>query len=170
MNVEELKKLKLPFEVENIEWRVQKSGMLASGQKWGQVLAYVTNRGVMDRLDDVVGAENWKNEYSPAPDGGILCGISIKIGDEWVTKYDGADNTLIEATKGGLSNAMKRSAVQWGIGRYLYGLDMEFVTLMDKKPFEMKGHNIAYSKELGKTYYKIPTLPAWAMPKEKNNE
>ena len=37
-----------------------------------------------------------------------------------------ADNTVIERVKGGLSNAMKRAGVQWGIGRYLYKLPTTF--------------------------------------------
>lgn len=50
--------------------------------------------------------------------GGVECGISIKIDGEWITKWDAAENTQVEAVKGGRSGAMKRAAVQWGIGRY----------------------------------------------------
>ena len=39
---------------------------------------------------------------------------------EWIGKSDGADDSNIEAAKGGLSAALKRAAVQWGIARYLY--------------------------------------------------
>ncbi|MCP5002531.1 MAG: hypothetical protein GY941_01065, partial [Planctomycetes bacterium] len=52
-----------------------------------------------------------------------ICYISIKIGDEWVTKSDGAGDTKVEAEKGSISDAFKRAAVKWGIGRYLYSLD-----------------------------------------------
>ena len=113
----DLSKLKDCFESNDIEWRLQQCGKTKEGKIWGMALAYVTNRAIMNRLDEVCGPENWKNEFKAAPDGGILCGISIKIGDEWVTKWDGAENTDIEAVKGGLSGAMKRAAVQWGIGR-----------------------------------------------------
>ena len=95
----DLKKLAEPFPAADIEWRVERAGQGNSGL-WALVLAYVTNRAIMDRLDDVCGPENWKNEYSGAPEGGILCGISIKCGDEWVTKFDGAQSTQIEAVKG----------------------------------------------------------------------
>lgn len=88
----------------------------------GKQLPYVTARAIQDRLDAVCGPHNWKNEFRPWEVGtpGVLCGLSIKIGDEWVTKWDGAEQTDIEAMKGGLSDAMKRAAVQWGLGRYLY--------------------------------------------------
>ncbi len=90
-----------------------------------RVVPYVTNRAIMDRLDQVCGPENWRNEYCPGPNGGLLCGISIRLvredhTAEWVTKWDGAENTQLEPVKGGLSASMRRAAVQWGIGRYLY--------------------------------------------------
>ena len=119
-------KLKEPFSAEDIEWRVQQSG-IKDNKGWALVLAYVANRAVQARLDEVCGPENWRNEYEKAPDGGVMCGLSIRVLDEWVTKWDGAENTDIEAVKGGLSNSMKRAAVQWGIGRYLYKLDTTFV-------------------------------------------
>ena len=77
----------------------------------------------MDRLDEVVGPENWKDEYAPGPDGGVICGLSLRIEDEWITKWDGAENTDFEAIKGGLSDAFKRAGYKWGIGRYLYRLE-----------------------------------------------
>jgi len=93
------------------------------------VAPYVTNRAIMDRLDEVRGPENWRNEFRIGPGGGVLCGISIRLGDEWITKWDGAENTDIEPVKGGLSSAMRRAAVQWGIGRYLYRLPNQWVRI-----------------------------------------
>lgn len=88
----------------------------------GKQLPYVTNRAIQERLDTVVGPENWKNEYIPWEIGspGVLCGLSIRIDNEWVTKWDGAEQSTQDPVKGGFSDAMKRAAVQWGIGRYLY--------------------------------------------------
>lgn len=113
-------KLAEPFSDEDLEWKVQ-----AMKKEWKKALVtpYIRNPSIMQRLDEVVGPANWKNEFLPGPNGGTICGISIRINDEWVTKYDGADNTDVEAVKGGLTSAMKRAAVQWGIGRYLYGLE-----------------------------------------------
>src|SRR5690606_39028946 len=51
---------------------------------------------------------------------------------EWVTKFDGAENTAVEAVKGGLSDSMKRAAAQWGIGRYLYTLESVWVPLDER--------------------------------------
>ncbi len=35
----------------------------------------------------------------------------------------------IESVKGGLSDSMKRAAVEWGIGRYLYGMTQKWVSI-----------------------------------------
>lgn len=116
MNLEDLK---LPFEPSEIEFR---AGATNSEKTRALALPYIDARLVMDRLDSVCGPENWRDEYQPGPAGGVICGLSLRIGEEWVTKWDGADNTDYEAIKGGLSDALKRAAVKWGIGRYLYAL------------------------------------------------
>ncbi|WP_348253869.1 Rad52/Rad22 family DNA repair protein, partial [Salmonella enterica] len=72
----------------------------------------------------------WRNEYRDIPNnGGVECGISIKVGSEWVTKWDAAENTQVGAVKGGRSGAMWRAAVQSGIGRYLHNLEEGFVQI-----------------------------------------
>lgn len=154
----DLSKLKEPFRAGDIEWRLQQSGE-TNGRIWAKCLAYVTVRAIEARLDEACGSENWKNEFREAPRGGILCGISIKCGNEWVTKWDGADNTQVESVKGGLSDAMKRAGVQWGIGRYLYDLDEGWAVISEKGTYTGK------TKE-GKWFrWNPPELPAWALPK-----
>ena len=102
--------LKRPFPEGKIRWR--KGG-------GGAELAYITARDVMDRLDDVVGVANWQTRYSWIGDR-MICSLSIRIDGEWITKSDGADDSNIEGAKGGISDALKRAAVLFGIGRYLY--------------------------------------------------
>lgn len=154
-----LEKLKEPFEAKDIEWRIGRSGQ--AGQRiWATALAYVTARAAQDRLDDVVGAHNWKVSYS-FEDHGILCSLAIKCGDEWIRKVDGAPETQVEAFKGGISSAFKRAASVWGIGRYLYHLDETFVEIVDKKT---KGSNYAKLKDGPVFYWLTPTLPSWALP------
>lgn len=152
--------LSRPFPAKDIEWRVQSAG-IKNEKVWAMVLAYVTNRAIMERLDSVVGAENWKNEFKEWMKDSVLCGLSIKIGDEWVTKWDGADQTDFEATKGGLSGAMKRAAVQWGIGRYLYNLDATMATILDHGKHYQKGKKDFYPA----FKWNEPSLPEWALPK-----
>ncbi|KKK67355.1 hypothetical protein LCGC14_2954890, partial [marine sediment metagenome] len=145
----DLEALAAPFPPEDIEWRVGHSN---ADKTSALALAYVTNRAVMERLDKVCGAANWRNEYEPWRDKGILCGVSIRIADEWVTKYDGADSTAIEATKGGFSGSMKRAVVQWGVGRYLYKLENIWCKARPTK----NGKSCVLAE--------TPTLPRWALP------
>lgn len=108
------------FPREAIHWRAQT--LTKSGDK-ALALAYLDARDVMDRLDEVCGPENWQDEYVESVKGRVICRIGIKVGDEWIWKSDGAGDTAVEGEKGGISDAYKRAAVKWGIGRYLYRLD-----------------------------------------------
>lgn len=152
-----------PFESKDIEWRIQSAG-IKNNRPWASVLAYVTNRAIQQRLDDVVGKENWRDEYQISS-AGILCGISIRIDGEWITKWDGAEQTRIEAFKGGLSSAEKRAAVKWGIGRYLYKLEATF--LPDSNISVQKKRDWKHSDTKGGAiYWTPPSLPNWALPSE----
>ena len=159
----DLDKLKEPFPAEDIEWRI---GMKTKDGKRARVLAYITARAVMDRLDEVVGVENWETSYETVNIGnedGVECSLSVRVhrkekqGQEtidilkWVSKADVAPLTSFEALKGGYSDALKRAGVQWGIGRYLYRLDCPVVRLNERGYFDKKD---------------IPKLPAWALPKK----
>lgn len=158
----DFKKLAEPFKESDIEWRVQSCRNTDKGP-WARVLAYVTNRAIQNRLDEVCTPAGWQNEYRPAPCGGVMCGISILCDGQWITKWDGADNTDIEQVKGGLSDSMKRAAVQWGIGRYLYNLDADYAVISDKGKYyhDDKKQNIRFR-------WNPPKLPAWALPKGEN--
>lgn len=102
----------------------------------GKVGSYIDARAVMDRLDAVVGPTNWQTSYvllDPAMKA-VECSLSIRFtGDVWTTKCDvgypnegkDADNADKEPLKAAYSDALKRAAVQFGIGRYIYSLELE---------------------------------------------
>lgn len=115
-----------PFPKRAISWRAQRLVEQKDGTYKAVALAYIDARDVMSRLDTVVGAENWQNDY-PHANGKTVCRIGIKVGSEWIWKSDGAGDTDIEADKGAMSDAFKRAAVRWGIGRYLYDLPAPLV-------------------------------------------
>jgi hypothetical protein len=171
----DLKRLAAPFRPDDIEWRVGQSGVKGDGSVWAKVLAYVTNRAIQQRLDDVCGPQHWRNEFREwtAGTAGVLCGISIRDPQtgEWVTKWDGAEQTDIEKVKGGLSNAMKRAGYQWGIGRYLYDLPEGFARIVAKGT---KGAHYASAKprtgDKVDYYWLPPELPRWAQPTEAPDE
>lgn len=122
------------FPVEMIDWRVG-----PTNEKWrkdgeplkGQPLCYVDARAVMDRLDSVCGPENWQCNYSAGVSGSIICNLGIRMTspEGWIWKADGAGATDMEGEKGALSDAFKRAAVRFGIGRYLYDLKAPKIVL-----------------------------------------
>ena len=117
---EELKK---PMQPHEIEWRISSS---RNGKT--TVVPYLQNRAVMERFDEAFTPSGWCNSFERWSDKGVKCGISVLCDDsEWVTKFDGADDTAIEPTKGGFSDSMKRAAVQWGLGRDLYKYPRVFI-------------------------------------------
>lgn len=116
-------KLAEPFERKAVHWRAQT--VTKTGDK-ALALAYIDARDVMNRLDTVLGPENWQDEYSSA-NGRTVCRLGVRVGDEWIWKSDGAGDTAVEAEKGGISDAFKRAAVKWGVGRYLYDLPTPWV-------------------------------------------
>lgn len=139
MNYNEIiKRLHEPFGAKEIEWKIQ---VTSQDKKRGMAVAYMDARAVQKRLDEVVGAFNWKNVYSLWHDNSQICGISIFNDDrnEWITKFDGAENSDIEPIKGGLSDSFKRAATVWGIGRYLYEINGVWVEIEPKgKSFAIK--------------------------------
>jgi hypothetical protein len=116
----DLKQLAEPFPPSDIEWRIGRAGN-KDGKVWATCLAYITNRAIMERLDEVCGPDNWRNEYKTLPiganDSTVLCGISIKVGDEWVTKWDGSgameSNAGLIPRVGGWLLTYRSSRVSW---------------------------------------------------------
>ena len=112
----------------------------------------------MDRLDEVCGPENWSSSYNVYPDAKFVeCTITIA----GTSKSDAAEFTAIEAIKGGYSDSLKRAAVHWGIGRYLYRLTETWARCSSDK---QDGWNYAKSKDGKAFYWAPPELPAWALP------
>lgn len=121
VKVEKLKDLKkeLPY-----KWRVQTQSDFGA-----TCVAYIDARIMQDHLDDVVGPENWQINYSLI-DGQMFAAIGINIEHpdgktEWVWKSDTGTESKTEAEKGQVSDAAKRAAVVWGVGRFLYGLGIK---------------------------------------------
>jgi len=139
-----LTQLKNPFDPKFLKWRV---GATNKEKTKGIALAYLDAREIYKRLDDVCGIAGWQNTLKRAGDG-FICEISIKIDGEWITKSNAAGDTRVEALKGGSSDALKRAAAAWGIGRYLYYLPNKWVAL-----------------DSYKNLTEIPELPDWAIPK-----
>ena len=127
----DLAKLREPFHPDKVDWRVgstNKKRVKDPKDLKGMALAYIDSRTVMERLDEVCGIDGWQCTY-PHANSKTSCRIGIKVGDEWVWKEDGAGDTDYEASKGAFSDAFKRAAVKWGVGRYLYDLKAPWVAI-----------------------------------------
>lgn len=111
-----LDKLKEPIPY---KWRVQSA-------KNGKAVcvAYVDSRQVQDVLDAVLGIENWQSDYKEVK-GNVYAGIGVFINGTWVWKWDCGVESKEDAEKGEASDSFKRAAVKWGVGRFLYSLEIK---------------------------------------------
>jgi hypothetical protein len=106
--------LAAPFEPQDVKTRSQQ----------GRQLQYVTARTVMNRLDTVLGPENWWDEYVPSQNS-VLCRLTVRLPDGTIlTKCDAGGYAGMadsgDDDKSGYSDAFKRAAVKFGVARYLY--------------------------------------------------
>jgi hypothetical protein len=113
-------------------------------------IPYVDARVIQDRLDEVLGAECWSDEYDLLPDGSAVCKLRLKLGAEWISKMDvGSPSEQPDAgdrVKAAFSDALKRAAVKFGLGRYLYRLPSQWA---DYDPVKRQ-------------FVRQPQLPDWA--------
>lgn len=140
-------RLLAPFDPKEVKWKPA----AVSGSR-ALAIAYVDARVVQDRLDEVLGIDNWQDNYKVLEDGAVVCRLRLRIGNEWITKVDvGSESEQGDAgdrRKAAFSDALKRAAVKFGIGRYLYRLPTQWVDY-DPHRKQITGQ---------------PQLPPWAIP------
>ena len=91
----------------------------------GRQLSYITARTAANRLDEVVGPENWWDRYRQQGDHGVVCALTIRLPDGIeLTKEDAGGYAGMadqgDDEKSGFSDAFKRACAKHGVGRYLY--------------------------------------------------
>lgn len=140
------RQLAAPFDSNEVKWKPQ----AISGSR-ALAVAYVDARVIQDRLDEVLGVTGWQDHYEFLSDGSCLCKLSARIAGEWIVKMDvgGQSEQPDEGDrkKAALSDSLKRAAVKFGIGRYLYRLPSQWADYDPKK----------------KCFAKTPQLPAAAI-------
>ena len=144
-----MERLAEPFDLDEVKFKPA----VVSGNR-ALALAYVDARVIQDRLDEVLGPAGWQDEYEMLPDGSAVCRLRLRIGGEWIMKMDvgGPSEQPDEGdrNKAAFSDALKRAAVKFGVGRYLYRLPQLWADYdAQKRQFRTK-----------------PTLPASAQPKK----
>ena len=133
------KKLEALREAIPCKWKPQ-----VVNDKKATFVAYLDARQVQNHLDKCLGPENWQNAYTSI-DGRLFCGIAVKIGEEWVWKFDTGIESNMEKEKGEVSDSFKRAAVNWGVGRFLYDLGVVVTNTMTNN----KGKNVPCYNENG---------------------
>jgi hypothetical protein len=157
--------LTAPFALAEVRWVI----LRISGRR-ALVAPYVDARAIMDRLDAVFTPAGWQDSYQVLPDGAVQCKLSVLFrveSSDWVTKSDvgGApdrnkDRAFLwpfrrrrasgDQVKAACSDALKRTAVKLGIGRYLYKIAPVWVD---------------YDPATG-DLLQTPKLADWALPAE----
>jgi hypothetical protein len=136
-----------PFAADEIHWKPA----VVSGNRC-LAIAYIDARAIQDRLDTVLGPEGWSDEYQLLPDGSVVCRLTCRFGELTVTKSDvgspSEQKDEGDRMKAAFSDALKRAAVKFGIGRYLYRLGGTWAD------YDAQRKQIA----------KPPALPSWALP------
>lgn len=139
--------LEMPFPAKQVYFRIGQTNK--SNPNQATALVYIDARTAMKRMSDALGVQNW--ETTTTEEGKkVHCELKFRLaGDkDWTSKRDSADQTAIEATKGGVSDAIKRAAVHLGVGSYLYSIKL-------KGFFAVGGYP--------KAFIKAPPLPEWAV-------
>ena len=98
------------------------------------LLLYKDARVDMKILDEVFGTMNWKRSHQLIGDR-LYCTIEVWDAEkkEWIAKQDVGTESNTEPEKGQASDAFKRSAFNFGIGRELYTAPKIQVTLNEKE-------------------------------------
>lgn len=136
--IEEMEKaLKAPFSGDKIQWRVGSTNRDGNG---GTMLAYADKRSYEERLDEVFGCNNWSSDTN-WDETGLKVTITAKYPDGTTTfhangsgyKFDEEGRVDTDGFKGAISQAFKRAASEFGIGRYLYDLESPWVKMVKKR-------------------------------------
>lgn len=90
-----------------------------------QKFDYITARQVADRLDTVIGPGNWETRFMvvSSEKAVVECTITIfgqEKSDVGYPNNPGKPEQEEEPFKAAYSDAFKRAAVAWGVGRFLY--------------------------------------------------
>src|SRR5690349_12286734 len=135
---EVLQALAIPFDLPQVQWRVTE---WSDDRTRGLMLPYADPRAYSDRLNDLFTPAGWSRKYTvqasapvqrakrgPAAKILVTCEVTIACigtnsgtGEEWSDKEN--------ALTGAEAQAFKRALSCFGLGRYLYDIDGEWVEL-----------------------------------------
>lgn len=126
------REFKKPFPEGELKVRVGQK--LKTGGKC-LALPYIDARLVAERLDDVVGPENWSDKYTVVSSTGVVCELTVfgvTKSDAGQSREDKSDEGEAKDLKSAFSDAFKRAGVKFGIGQFLYSLPKQFEEMNGK--------------------------------------
>lgn len=140
-NVQEIfEKLSQPFPAKDLKYRV---GNTFDNGSRGQLFVYVDARTIQDRLDEIIGCNNWQVSYQIFENTGVICNLELTLPNDDqsfsnISKQDGAGFRSLNGNdkndlKSTISDAFKRAAVAFGIGRYFYEIESIYVNLVNRQ-------------------------------------
>lgn len=146
-----MESLQAEFPFEQLGWKIIHT-FESDGRFFAYVAPFVDARAIQDRFDEVFGIDNWQVSYEKWGEKATKCTISVFLNERWISKEDGSEESDYSSVKGGFSNSLKRAAVLWGVGRYLYNVKPTKVELSTRS----NGPNSIYVSYQKKGYYFIP--------------
>lgn len=132
------------------KWRIQQH---FKEKRKAICTAYIDAPTCMDIFDDAIGSENWTHRYEQETiTGNFYCHIGVKVDGEYIWKYGlgiAADNSFLSAgnlEKSKHSNAFKKAAEMWGVGRFTKSIKPVWVDTdgQEKNPKAMNNGNIVW--------------------------
>lgn len=130
------------------KWRVQS---FSKNVAKAACVAYIDSRDAMKRLDDVC-AYGWMRDHKEIK-GHVYAGCGVIMPDSSVMwRWDCGVESNQDAEKGESSDSFKRACVNWGIGRFLYDLPVQYVLSNEKKTKDNWPYVVDYA---GKRIYDI---------------
>ena len=110
------------------KWRVQS---FSKNKPSAVCVAYIDARDVMDRLDSCC-PEGWSDRYYQEA-GLLFCEITIHLNGVCYKRTDTGTESQADKEKGHASDAFKRAAVKFGVGRFLYNLGVKYLPSNESK-------------------------------------
>ncbi|PGM89426.1 Rad52/Rad22 family DNA repair protein [Bacillus cereus] len=157
--------LQAEFPFEQLGWKITHT-FESQGKFFAYVAPFVNARAIQDRFDEVFGIDKWQVSYEKWGENATKCTISVFLNERWISKEDGSEESDYSSVKGGFSNSLKRAAVLWGVGRYLYNIKPSKVELSTRS----NGLNSIYVSYQKKGYYFTPPTMLQLKNKQGNSQ
>lgn len=99
----------------NHKWKMQTNT--------GLCVPYIDSRQVSTRLNEVLGVDGWSDTLIETTGNYMICELTCYINSKAITKSNVGTPGNVEKDKSQASDALKRAAVKFGIGEYLYHME-----------------------------------------------